>query len=106
MPFYWQWPDLEGWLLLIGSGLAGAVGHLFLIQSMRLAPASVVAPFAYSSLVWATLFGYLVWQDLPGYNVWIGAALIVASGLYIYLRERVKKNVDVGLPPSPIHDSA
>jgi drug/metabolite transporter (DMT)-like permease len=91
VPWYWQWPDFWGWTLLIGSGFFGALGHYFLIEAMRRAPASVVAPFSYSSLIWATLFGYLIWQDLPTANVWIGAALIIAAGLYIFVRERVKK---------------
>jgi drug/metabolite transporter (DMT)-like permease len=91
LPWYWQWPDAWGWLLLISSGFAGALGHYFLIEAMRRAPASVVAPFSYSSLVWATMFGYIIWQELPTANVWIGAALIIAAGLYLYFRERVKK---------------
>ncbi len=91
LPWYWQWPDVWGWTLLIASGFAGALGHYFLIEAMRRAPASVVAPFSYSSLIWATLFGYVIWHELPTANVWIGAALIIAAGLYIYVRERVKK---------------
>ena len=91
LPWYWQWPDAWGWILLVASGFAGALGHYFLIEAMRRAPASVVAPFSYSSLIWATLFGYIIWNDLPTANVWIGAAMIIAAGLYIFLRERVKK---------------
>ena len=91
LPLHWQWPDALGWTLLVASGLAGAVGHFCLIQALRYAPASVVAPFAYSSLLWATLLGFLVWREFPSINVWIGAALIVAAGLYIFVRERVKK---------------
>jgi drug/metabolite transporter (DMT)-like permease len=91
LPWFWQWPDAFGWLLLIASGFAGALGHYFLIEAMRRAPASVVAPFSYSSLLWATLFGYLIWNELPTANVWLGALLIIAAGLYIFVRERVKK---------------
>ena len=88
VPWYWQWPDAFGWLMLVASGVAGAIGHLCLIQAFRSAPASVVAPYSYSSLIWATAFGFLIWRDVPGINVWIGAALIVAAGLYIFIRER------------------
>ena len=91
LPWYWQWPDGYGWSLLAGSGFAGALGHYCIIQAFRYAPASVVAPFSYSSLIWATLLGYLIWNDFPSRNVWAGAALIIASGLYIFWRERVKQ---------------
>ncbi len=91
LPWHWQWPDTYGWTLLAGSGLAGALGHFCIIQAFRYAPASVVAPFSYSSLIWATLLGYLIWNDFPSHNVWAGAALIIASGLYIFWRERVKQ---------------
>jgi drug/metabolite transporter (DMT)-like permease len=91
LPWHWQWPGGYGWTLLAGSGFAGALGHYCIIQAFRYAPASVVAPFSYSSLVWATLLGYLLWSDFPSQNVWAGAALIIASGLYIFWRERVKQ---------------
>ena len=88
LPAFWQWPTAIDWMLLMASGAAGALGHLCIIQALRYAPASVVAPFSYSSLVWASLFGLLIWKELPQLNVWLGAALIVAAGLYIFLRER------------------
>jgi drug/metabolite transporter (DMT)-like permease len=89
LPWFWQWPDPYGWLLLVASGLAGMLGHFCIIQAFRNAPASVVSPFSYSSLIWATLIGYLVWGDFPGNNVWVGAALIIMSGLYIFWRESI-----------------
>jgi drug/metabolite transporter (DMT)-like permease len=89
LPWHWQWPDTSGWLLLIASGLAGMLGHFCIIQAFRNAPASVVSPFSYSSLIWATLIGYLIWGDFPGNNVWLGAALIIISGLYIFWRESI-----------------
>jgi drug/metabolite transporter (DMT)-like permease len=88
VPWFWTWPNTFDWLLLIASGLAGALGHLCLIRSLRLAPASIVAPFSYSSLIWATLFGFAVWGDWPDFWTWAGAALIIGSGLYIFHRER------------------
>lgn len=91
LPAYWQWPDAWGWLLLAASGLAGALGHLCIIKAFQAAPASVVAPFSYSSLIWATSFGYLIWGDVPTSNVLIGASLIIAAGLYIFFREHVRK---------------
>ena len=95
VPWFWSWPTAFDWLLLIGSGLAGAIGHLCLIRALRLAPASVVAPFSYSSLVWATLFGFVIWGDWPNLWTWLGAALIIGSGLYIFHRERRHLSVAV-----------
>lgn len=88
VPFYWQWPGATDWLLLITTGILGGVGHLFLIQAFRHAPASVAAPFSYSSLVWAALFGWIFFAEWPDTWTWLGAALIIGSGLYIFHRER------------------
>jgi drug/metabolite transporter (DMT)-like permease len=88
LPWHWEWPDLTGWGLLAASGLAGAIGHFCIIEAFRNAPASVVSPFSYSSLLWAALLGFLVWGDIPQLQVLAGAALIIASGLYIFFRER------------------
>lgn len=90
VPWFWTWPTAFDWCLFMGAGLAGGLGHLFLIQAFRSAPASVVAPFSYSSLVWAILFGFVIWADLPDLWTIIGAALIIGSGLYIFHRERTR----------------
>ncbi len=92
VPSYWSNPGLTGCLLLVSSGFVGLVGHLCIIKAFRAAPASVVAPFSYSSLIWATLFGFVIWNDWPTSNTWLGAVLIVGSGLYIFFRERKLKN--------------
>jgi drug/metabolite transporter (DMT)-like permease len=88
LPWHWEMPDGKEWLLMIASGVLGCVGHLCLIRAYRLAPASVIAPFAYSSLIWATLLGFAIWQDVPELTTLIGATMIIGSGLYIFLRER------------------
>ena len=88
LPWYWTTPNAFGWMLLVASGIAGCLGHLCLIKALHAAPASVVAPFSYSSLLWATLAGFVVWHDVPELTTLIGAALIIGSGLYIFLRER------------------
>jgi drug/metabolite transporter (DMT)-like permease len=92
LPWFWNWPDVRGWALLVGSGLAGALGHLCIIRAFSHAPASVIAPFSYTSLIWATLLGYVIWGDFStSYSFWTGAALIITSGLYIFWRERVRQ---------------
>jgi len=90
LPFDWQWPSASGWFLFALSGLMGCLGHLCLIQAFRRAPASVVAPFSYSSLVWASFYGWFIFAEWPDLWTWVGAALIIGSGLYIFHRERLK----------------
>jgi drug/metabolite transporter (DMT)-like permease len=94
LPWFWTSPDLKGWLLLIGAGAAGVAGHFCLIRAFQCAPASVLAPFAYSSLLWASLFGYMFWDEVPTSNTILGAALIVFAGLYIFFRERRLKEAE------------
>lgn len=85
--WYWQWPTGMDWLLLIATGFLGGIGHLFLIQAFRNAPAAVVAPFSYSSLIWASFYGWMFFAEWPDLSTWLGAALIIGSGLYIFHRE-------------------
>jgi drug/metabolite transporter (DMT)-like permease len=91
VPFHWQSVEVPDYLLLVSLGVAGGVGHLCLIRAFRSAPASVVAPFSYTSLIWATLFGYVLFSDLPDRWTLVGACLIISSGLYIFHRERVTR---------------
>ncbi|MDH3389939.1 MAG: EamA family transporter, partial [Gammaproteobacteria bacterium] len=83
------------WLLFLFAGIAGCIGHLCLIRAFRSAPASVVAPFSYSSLLWATLFGFVLFGDLPDGWTLAGAALIIGSGLYIFHREHSLKRRNI-----------
>ena len=85
--FVWQTPDLLGWVVMIAVGGFGAVSQFCLIKSFQAAPASTVTPFGYSSILWATLYGWLLFGDLPDAWTLIGAAVIVASGLYVWHRE-------------------
>ncbi len=85
--FFWQTPTLYQWLMLMWLGLIGAVGHFFMIKAFERAPASLLAPFDYATLVWATLLGYFIFGDLP--DVWtiLGAVIIVFSGIYLIRKE-------------------
>ena len=91
VPFVWKQPDLLGWALMCLAGLFGAVGQLALIKAIQLAPVSVVAPFNYLGLLWASALGFLFFGDLPDRYTLIGAAVIAASGIYILHRERVRR---------------
>jgi len=83
---------MPGWsatLALVICGAAGAISHLFIILGYRHAPTPVLAPFSYTQILWAAALGYLVFGDLPTLTTLIGAAVIIASGLYILYRHRV-----------------
>ncbi len=89
---YWQSP--AGWLewgVLCLLGVCGGLGHYLLALAHRYAPATVLAPFLYQQVVYMALFGYLVFGDVPGAPVWIGAAIVIASGLYLFARERSRR---------------
>jgi drug/metabolite transporter (DMT)-like permease len=90
LPFQWQTPDLGGFCLLAGIGLIGGVAQMSMTQAFRLAPASIVAPFAYLALVFAGTIGYLVWREVPDAFVLVGSAVVIGSGLYILHRETVR----------------
>jgi drug/metabolite transporter (DMT)-like permease len=89
LPFVWTPPRsiLDG-VLMVALGAFGAFGHFLLILAHRRAPASVLSPFMYTQLVWATTAGYLVFGDVPSRWTLAGAAIVVASGLYLLHRER------------------
>ena len=85
----WVWPETLGqWLLLLGLGMFGGMGHYLFIHAYRLAPASSVAPFLYVQLLTMVGFGFTVFGDLPDMWTLVGAGVIVASGIYLLHRER------------------
>jgi len=92
VPFHWHPVAGPEWALFLALGVAGCVGHLCFIRGFQRAPASLVAPFSYTSLVWATLFGYALFDDLPDRWTLAGASLIISAGLYIFHRERLARN--------------
>ncbi|MDH6229975.1 drug/metabolite transporter (DMT)-like permease [Mesorhizobium soli] len=89
--FVWQTPVLYEWLLLIGLGAVGGLGQFALFEGMKRAPVSVIAPFEYTSLIWAFFFGYAIWGDVPRHKVFMGATLIFLAGVVIILGERFRK---------------
>ncbi|MDF7775007.1 DMT family transporter [Sphingomonas sp. AOB5] len=82
--------DLATFALLASLGVIGGIGQLALTASLRFAPVSTVVPMDYSSLVWATVYGWLLFAVLPTPATWLGAPVIIASGLYIVWRERMR----------------
>ena len=94
IPFVWTTPTEPIVIaLMVASGAMGSAGHYFLIAAHRLAPAAVLSPFIYTEIVLVIVLGYLVFGDLPNRWTITGAAIVVASGLYILNRERqVRRN--------------
>jgi len=89
MPAVWRMPDFEGWVLMALMGIFSAAGQTLLIAALLRAAASLVAPFSYSQMLWATLVGLFVFNTVPDAVTWTGAAIIIASGLYTLHRESV-----------------
>jgi drug/metabolite transporter (DMT)-like permease len=86
----WIWPTPADWFWLVLLGLLGGVAQVLSTRAWRLAPAAVLAPFDYVSIVFAMLYGYLWFREDPSWTVWIGLPLVIGSGLYILHRERVR----------------
>jgi len=91
LPFVWSTPkDPFIIFLMVVFGAFGSLGHYLLIVAHRLAPASTLAPFMYTQLVWATAFGYFIFGDVPNSWTLAGASVVIASGLYLLHREQVR----------------
>jgi drug/metabolite transporter (DMT)-like permease len=87
-PFSWMQPTPIGMLLMAATGVLAGSAQYCLTEAFRIAPPSVVAPFEYTSLVWAMLFGFLVWGDVPTALVLSGAGVVIVSGIYVLHDEK------------------
>lgn len=87
-----QWVPLRGadaWLI-VGVGIAGALGQYAITEAFRLGEASLIAPLEYTALLWGVILDATLWGVLPDGVTWLGAAIIIASGLYLLHRERLR----------------
>jgi drug/metabolite transporter (DMT)-like permease len=92
MPFIFVMPaSLLDWLLFASLGLLGGFGHYLVIQAFQRGPAAVIAPLGYVELVGSTVLGYVIFRHFPDLWTWVGAGVIIASGIYIALRERRRR---------------
>jgi len=89
VPVVWINPTFNQWSLLALMGIFACLGHLFLILSLKYADASKLAPLGYFEIVTNIILGYYFFSDFPHYWTWVGLAIIVCSGIYISLRERL-----------------
>jgi drug/metabolite transporter (DMT)-like permease len=87
-PFGWVTPGAGSLALFAAAGCISVTALVCVNRSLKLAPASVVVPYQYSMIIWAVMFGITVFGDVPQPATIAGAAIIIAAGLYIFLRER------------------
>lgn len=86
---YWGWvvPEGSDLIALIAMGILGGMAQILMTESFRHAEAAVLAPFAYTSMIWAVLIGYFWFGEVPALIVLAGAAIVVGSGLFVIWRE-------------------
>jgi len=93
VPWCWIAPDMEGLALMTLLGTLGGISQFGLIKAFQAAPAAIVSPFGYSNMIWATLLGLLIFGDFPHWSTLVGAGVLIASGLYVWYRERVREGL-------------
>ena len=90
VPFFWSSLNFNGWVILISLAAIGTLAHFLLILSLNYAEASKLAPLSYSEIIMNVIIGYYFFGDFPNQWIWIGLIIIIASGVYISLRENKK----------------
>ncbi len=84
----WTWPGVNILALIICAGLIGGIAQIMITSSYRFGTASMLAPFDYSSMIFASIIGWMVFSEMPTAAILIGAALVIAGGILIIWRER------------------
>lgn len=87
-PFVWVPIGWEHFLLAVVLGLSATIAHIMLNKALSLSPTAVLMPFHYTMIVWGMLLGWYYFDEIPDWQMLVGAAIIVASGLYVIYRER------------------
>jgi drug/metabolite transporter (DMT)-like permease len=94
LPLIWVTPrSLLDLAMLLSLGCFGGLGHFLVIKAFQAAPASVIAPLGYVELIGTAILGYLIFNNFPDALTWVGALVIIASGLYIAMRERKRAGI-------------
>jgi len=86
----WRWPTARESVLIAGAALFLFIGYYFIIEAMRSGDVSVVSPFRYSVIISAIIAGVLVWNEWPDRWAIVGTLIVVAAGIYTFMRERVR----------------
>lgn len=87
LPFVWRTPSLPTLVTMLSLGVLSTIAQLLLIEGVKLAQASVVAPMEFSGLLWSFVFGYMIFGDVPSVGVFLGAGLILVSGAMVVTSE-------------------
>lgn len=101
VPFVWVVPSWHQIMIGVAIGVASTAGQWIVVLAFRYADASVLAPFSYSQLLWVTILGFLVFSEMPDVWTFVGAAIIIASGIYTAHRERARRLEQVAAEPNP-----
>lgn len=88
----WTWPTPTAWALLVFVALLGAIAHYALIKAFDVAEAGIVQPYSYTLLVFVTILGIVLFGDVPDEYTIVGAAVVVASGLFAWHTDRKAAN--------------
>jgi drug/metabolite transporter (DMT)-like permease len=84
----WHMPGWQDAALMLAIGILGGLGQILLVQAYRYGDASLIAPFEYSTMLWAMAIGWFAFGDWPATTVLLGAAIVITSGIYVILREQ------------------
>jgi drug/metabolite transporter (DMT)-like permease len=98
-PFGWVTPNLGSLSFFLVAGFISVCALLCVNRSLKLAPASSVVPYQYSMIIWAVMFGFVVFGDVPSPATIAGAAIIIAAGFYIFLREQALGRGEAAIGP-------
>ncbi len=91
IPFIWIPVPLVDWGWFALSGFLVGFAHFLMIETFRYGEATLVAPFKYSSVIWACLLGYFIWGDIPDFMTILGVSIVASSGIYILHREQIRR---------------
>src|SRR5215203_4828643 len=99
LPFVWQTPA-SAWdaLLFVSLGVLGGLGHYCLVRAFELAPAPFISPFNYAQILGAAVLSAVVFGQVPDLWTWVGAAIIMLSGIFILLYERLRRRIERDRP--------
>ena len=92
LPFFWTGPKVTDLWLILALALTGGAQQILKTKGYSLGPVALLSPLNFTSLIWAAVFGLIIWDQVPGWNVWVGAAVIIASNVFILWRERQVKD--------------